>query len=129
MSEMGSRWRSWGTPLAVTVLVVAAIAWLVATGRPPEGSGTDDAAARGAREAQVEDSVEAAIWADMLRPSMTLLDVERRSGVSADSIIAELGLPRDVSKGMPLGALTERHGVTYRDIWQARESVRARQRR
>ena len=48
--------------------------------------------------------------------SMTLREVEQRTGVSVDVILKELGLPRDLPAYAQLGRLRKRYGFEMRDV-------------
>ncbi len=53
---------------------------------------------------------------DQIRGSMTLEQVERMSGMSADRILRELGVPPDVSRDETLGRLRRTYGFEMHDV-------------
>jgi hypothetical protein len=55
--------------------------------------------------------------------SMTLRDIEQRTGVSAETILGDLGLPLDVPVDERLGRLRREHGFEVHDV---RDVVRRR---
>ena len=48
--------------------------------------------------------------------SMTLREVEQRTGVSVNAILQELGLPRDLPTYEQLGRLRKRYGFEMREV-------------
>jgi hypothetical protein len=66
---------------------------------------------------------------ESIRGSMTLAEVQAATGVPADTIIEQLGLPPGVPKDERLGRLKQTHGFTMEDvrrIVQATEESKAR---
>lgn len=96
-----------GKRLALGTLGLIALIALAAT---PLLAPLDQADADGWRGGPAEHEQE------RIRGSMTLGELEERTGVSGDVVVRELGLPSGVSRDRPLGQLAEQFGFTLTDV-------------
>ncbi|HQR38099.1 MAG TPA: DUF4405 domain-containing protein [Blastocatellia bacterium] len=96
-----------GTRLALGTLGLTALIALAATPLLAPLDQGDAGAGRG-RAAEHDQ--------ERIPGSMTLGQVEARTGVSDDVLVRELGLPPDVSRERPLGQLAQQYGFTMTDV-------------